>query len=129
MIDGKKTKSYFIVTQIVNELSHTGQDPIDCLMKAVDNVKPLLEVKKRRIAGSTHYVPYVLSPSRQENRALRWLLEAASKRRIVKKKALSLCLVDEFKDAYNQTGVVKQKRDELHKQAEANRGFAHYRWW
>jgi small subunit ribosomal protein S7 len=131
MIDGKKTKAYSMITTVLKTLAEqeSHKKPIEFVLQAIDNVKPILEVRKRRIAGSTQYVPCIVPPKRQESLALRWLMEAARKRRITKKKQFTLCLIEELVDAFNKRGVVRHKRDELHKLAEANRGFSHYRWW
>lgn len=132
MTDGKKTKAYSSLSTLLKafaeQQTHTT-NPIDFLLQAIENVKPVLEVRKRRIAGSTQYVPCIVPKNRQESLAIRWLIEAARKRRITKKKQLTLCLLEELVDAFNKRGIVRQKRDELHKLAEANRGFSHYRWW
>lgn len=129
MIDGKKTKSHLILKKTLYQLADYG-DGICYLMKAIENVNPILEVKKVRIAGSTQLVPSIISKNRQESLAIRWILEAAIKRRNAKKtQPLDQCIVAEIVDAFNKTGVVRKKRDELHKLAEANRGFSHYRWW
>jgi small subunit ribosomal protein S7 len=141
MIDGKKTIASNILQATLYQLADHG-DGISYLMKAIDNVKPILEVKKVRIAGSTQLVPSVISKNRQETLAIRWILEAAmiqkrrkgstkvfSRKRQNRTQRLDQCLAAEIVDAYNKTGTVRKKRDELHKLAEANRGFSHYRWW
>lgn len=129
MLDGKKSKSHLIISNTLSRLSHYG-DVITILIKAIENVKPMLEVKKVRIGGSTKMVPKLLSRGRQQTLAIRWLLEAASKRRSAKNRlGFDQCLCAEILDASHKRGVVRQRRDELHKLAEANRGFSHYRWW
>lgn len=129
MRNGKKNKSYKIINNTLYKLQSHG-DVINFLMKAVENVKPVIEVKKVRIAGSTQLVPSIIPKNRQERLAIRWLLEAALRRRLSKKNLpLDQCLFAELLDAYNQIGTVRKKRDDLHKLAESNRGFAHYRWW
>ena len=129
MIDGKKTKSNYIIHKTLYQLSRYG-DPIAFLMNAVDNVKPIVEVKKVRIAGSTQLVPSIIATHRQETLALRWLVEAATKRRKLKGSLkLEHCLVAEIVDASKKVGALRKRRDELHKLAESNRGFSHYRWW
>jgi small subunit ribosomal protein S7 len=153
MKNGKKTKAHLIMAKTLTRLCEDTQmgsmDSIRFLTLAIDNVKPVLEVTKMRIAGSTQFVPKMIPQNRQESLAIRWLIEAAQaqKRRHATKKTgqtltnndgshsvhsktdLSSFLVLELIDAYNQVGSVKQKRDELHQLAEANRGFSHYRWW
>nr|YP_009755776.1 ribosomal protein S7 [Gonatozygon brebissonii]QIQ23054.1 ribosomal protein S7 [Gonatozygon brebissonii] len=129
MVDGKKNKSQKILINTLYRLQRHG-DVITFLIKAVENVKPIIEVKKVRIAGSTQLVPSVIPKKRQESLAIRWILEAACKRRLTKKSlGLDECLFAELLDATNQIGTVRKRRDDLHKLAESNRGFAHYRWW
>lgn len=129
MVHGKKSQSHTIILKTLNQLSSYG-DAIHFVMTAIDNVKPVLEVKKVRISGNTQLVPAVISKHRQQTLAIRWLLEAAVKRRNAKRKLhLEQCLSLEIVDAFNKIGSVRQKRDELHKLAENNRAFAHYRWW
>lgn len=98
--------------------------------QSIENVKPVFEVRKVRIAGNTLLVPALISFQRQENKALRWIIEGAKER---KKKASKLlfeeCLAIEIIEASQQQGYAKHKRDELHKIAEANRAFSHYKWW
>lgn len=98
--------------------------------KSLDNIKPVFEVKKVRVAGSTRQVPSLVSLRRQESLAIRWVVQAAKER---KKKNATLrfeeCFAFEIIEAYKKQGVVRQKRNDLHKLAEANRTFSHYRWW
>ena len=129
MIHGKKSQSQHIISNTLNHLSSYG-DVVDFITTAIDNVKPILEVKKIRISGNTQLVPAIIPKHRQQTLAIRWLLEAAAKRRNTKRNmSLAQCLSLEILDAFHKVGVVRQKRDELHKLAEANRAFAHYRWW
>lgn len=129
MVDGKKTKSHLIITNTFARLANYG-DVIAFVMNAIENVKPIIEIKKVRISGSTQLVPSLISTRRQETLAIRWIVEAAIQRRKAKQSLnLEQCLFAEIVDASNKIGVVRKKRDELHKLAEANRGFAHYRWW
>uniref|UniRef100_UPI0031F3F958 ribosomal protein S7 n=1 Tax=Zygnema cf. cylindricum TaxID=3142258 RepID=UPI0031F3F958 len=129
MVDGKKTKSHLIITNTLARLANYG-DVIAFVMNAIENVKPIIEIKKVRISGSTQLVPSLISTRRQETLAIRWIVEAAIQRRKAKQSLnLEQCLFAEIVDASNKIGVVRKKRDELHKLAEANRGFAHYRWW
>lgn len=154
MINGKKTIASNILQATLYQLADQGDgaafrrpiarrgDGISYLMRAIENVQPILEVKKVRIAGSTQLVPSVISKNRQQTLAIRWILEAAmiqkrrkgstkvfSRKRQNRTQRLDQCLAAEIVDAYNKTGTVRKKRDELHKLAEANRGFSHYRWW
>lgn len=129
MIDGKKNKSQKIISKTLSQLAGYG-DVLAFLVKAIDNVKPIIEVRRIRIAGSTQLVPCIISRNRQESLGIRWIVEAAMLRRNTKKNmSLDQCLVAELIDAYHKNGTVRKKRDDLHKLAEANRGFAHYRWW
>lgn len=129
MLNGNKTKSNTILHKTLYNLSQYG-DAIAFLMNAIENVKPIVEVKKVRVAGSTQLVPCIIAKHRQETLALRWLVEAATKRRKLKRSLkLEHCLVAEIVDASRKVGLVRKKRDELHKLAESNRGFSHYRWW
>jgi small subunit ribosomal protein S7 len=130
MIDGKKSKSHKIITNTLCRIGAQHGDVITFLMKAIDNVKPIIEVRKIRISGSTILVPCIISRNRQESLAIRWIVEAAKKRRNTKKSmSLDQCLYSELIDASQKIGAVRKKRDDLHKLAESNRGFAHYRWW
>jgi small subunit ribosomal protein S7 len=99
------------------------------LSQAVENVTPNLEVRKVRVAGSTYLVPAVLSKKKQETLALKWLLEAAQKRKKNSKLDFSTCLADEILEASRKTGQARQKRDELHRLAQTNRAYIRYRWW
>jgi small subunit ribosomal protein S7 len=98
--------------------------------EAISNIQPLFEVKKVRIAGTTYQVPALISQKRQENKAMNWLLESTKER---KKKESSQsfqhCLAIEIYDAFLKQGYARQKRNELHKLAESNRAFSHFRWW
>lgn len=133
MIDGKRTKSRVVVSQTFSRLSRIEPDVhvITLLANAIENVKPTCEVKKVRIAGTTRNVPKIIAKERQETLALRWIMEAAVKRRTMSRNSQSLdqCLSAEILDAYQRKGNVRKRRDDLHKLAEANRSFAHYRWW
>ena len=144
MVHGKKSKACSIITNTLYKLAQLqltkeeaatqtlseSVDVIAFVTTAIDNVKPILEVKKVRISGSTQLVPSIISKRRQDTLAIRWILEAATKRRSAKRNlTLDQCLFAEIVDAFNKVGTVRKKRDELHKLAEANRGFSHYRWW
>jgi small subunit ribosomal protein S7 len=129
MIDGKKNKAQKIISKTLCRLAGYG-DVVTFIMKAIDNVKPIIEVRRIRISGSTQLVPSIISRNRQESLAIRWIVEAAIKRRNTKKSmSLDQCLLAELIDAFQKIGTVRKRRDDLHKLAESNRGFAHYRWW
>nr|YP_009658859.1 ribosomal protein S7 [Dumortiera hirsuta]QCP68520.1 ribosomal protein S7 [Dumortiera hirsuta]QIA59652.1 ribosomal protein S7 [Dumortiera hirsuta] len=129
MIDGKKTRSRAIVYKTFHRLAPHG-DVIKLLVNAIENVKPICEVKKVRISGTTRLVPSIIATNRQETLAIRWMLESAAKRRMGKKSiSLDQCLYAEILEASQKMGIARKKRDDLHKLAEANRSFSHYRWW
>lgn len=99
------------------------------ISQAFENVTPSLEVRKVRVAGSTYFVPAVLSKKKQENLALKWLIESTKKRQKNSKLNFSICLADELFDASKKLGQTRQKRDELHRLAQMNRAYIRYRWW
>ncbi len=126
MWDGKKTIAEKIVygaMDIVKE--KTKEDPLKVLQKAVDNVKPLIETRSRRVGGATYQVPVEVLPHRQVSVAVRWIVEFARKR---SGKSMKEKLAAEILDAYNNRGASVKKREDTHKMAEANRAFAHFRW-
>ena len=94
-------------------------------MQALENIKPLLETKARRVGGSNYQVPIEISPARQQTLAIRWLVTYARKRN---EKSMEEKLANEIMDAYNSTGGAFKKKDDTHKMAESNKAFAHYRW-
>lgn len=100
-------------------------DPVEIFQRAIDNVRPQLEVKSRRVGGATYQVPMELSASRSRSLAMRWVIAASKGRRGV---PMSKALGTELIDAYNNSGSCVKKRDDTHKMAQANRAFAHYRW-
>jgi len=123
---GKKSVAQRIVYEAL-ELLHekTQEDPIKVLEKAVQNVKPELEVKSRRVGGATYQVPVEVRPDRQVSLALRWIVQFAKGRRgVPMKRALAM----ELLDAYSQQGASIKKKEDTHRMAQANRAFAHYRW-
>ena len=127
MQDGKKTVAERIVygaIELVSEKLEKG-DPIDLLLGALENIRPKLEVKSRRVGGATYQVPVEVSFDRQQTLAFRWLIEAANSRKGV---SMSKALAAELVDAYNNTGTVVKKREDVHKMAQSNRAFAHLRW-
>ncbi len=104
----------------------TKDDPMKILKKAVDNVKPLLEVKSRRVGGATYQVPVEVNPARRQSLAIRWLISFAGQR--ASEKQMLLKLANEVLDAANNRGGAVKKKEDTHKMAEANKAFAHYRW-
>ena len=126
MLDGKKSIAEKIVYGAMDIIREkTKQDPLTVLEKAVQNVTPLLEVRPRRVGGATYQVPIVVPPRRGLSLALRWIVRAARERKgMPMKERLAL----EILDAFNNTGGAIKKRDEMHRMAEANKAFAHYRW-
>jgi small subunit ribosomal protein S7 len=103
----------------------TDKDPLEVLLKALDNVKPVVEVKSRRVGGATYQVPVEIRDSRREALAMRWIIEAARKR---SGHGMADTLSAELLDAFNNTGTAFKKKEDTHKMAEANKAFAHYRW-
>lgn len=126
MKDGKKSTSEKIcygAFEIIRE--KTGQDPLKVFKQAIENIKPILEVRPRRVGGATYQVPMEVRPNRRLSLALRWLVNYSRQR---KEKTMKERLAGEILDAYNNVGSSIKKREETHKMAEANRAFAHYRW-
>ena len=103
----------------------TGGDPIQTLKKAMDNIRPTLEVRSRRVGGSSYQVPVEVRPRRAQTLAVRWLVEFARKR---KEPTMAMRLANEILDAANRTGSAVKRREDVHKMAESNTAFAHYRW-
>jgi len=123
---GKKGVAEKIVYDALDIIKEkTGENPINALKKAVDNVRPLLEVKPRRVGGATYQVPVEVSGRRGTTLALRWIVGFTQER---KGKKMAERLADELLEALNNTGSSIKKKEDLHKMAEANRAFAHYRW-
>ena len=126
MLDGKKAIAESIVYgsfDIIKE--KLGVEPDKYFAQALENVKPLLETKARRVGGSNYQVPIEISPARQQTLAIRWLVSYARKRN---EKSMEEKLANEIMDAYNSTGGAFKKKDDTHKMAESNKAFAHYRW-
>ncbi len=126
MLDGKKSLSQKIVYGAFERVSEKLEkgDPIDLVLGALENIRPKLEVKSRRVGGATYQVPIELSFERQQSLAFRWLVTAARSRR----GSMRDNLASEIIDAYNNTGSVVKKKDDTHRMAQANRAFAHLRW-
>lgn len=126
MLDGKKQTCQKIIYGAMDKLKDkTEKDPLEVLLKALDNVKPMVEVKSRRVGGATYQVPMEIRESRREALAMRWIIDAARKRN---GHGMADTLASELLDAYNNTGTAYKKREDVHKMAEANKAFAHYRW-
>ena len=126
LLDGKKTISQGIVyTAMEGTRTKTGVDPVQTLKRALDNVRPSLEVKSRRVGGATYQVPVEVKPARSTTLAMRWLVSFARQRR---EKTMSDRLMNEILDASNGLGAAVKRREDTHKMAEANKAFAHYRW-
>ncbi len=105
--------------------TRSKQEPMSVFKKAIDNVKPSLEVKSRRVGGSTYQVPIEVRPERRLSLAMRWILIASKAR---SENTMALRLANELTDAYNNRGAAVKKKDDTHRMAEANKAFAHYRW-
>ena len=126
MVDGKRGKAETIVYDAFNFVKEkTNSDPNEVFTKALENVKPALEVKARRVGGANYQVPMEVSNERAQSLALRWLDTAARNRG---GKSMAEKLANEIIDASNQTGGAVKKREDTHRMAEANKAFAHYRW-
>ena len=123
---GKKSLAESILYGALNKVAEkTQDDPMKTFKKAIENVKPALEVKSRRVGGSTYQVPVEVRPNRRTSLAIRWLIEYAEQRG---EKTMREKLAAEFLDASNLRGGAVKKKDDTHKMAEANKAFAHYRW-
>jgi small subunit ribosomal protein S7 len=127
MCSGKKNTAERIVYGAFNQLSETnaGANPLDILQRAVDNAKPRLEVKARRVGGATYQIPLEVTSDRQASLALRWLVDFADSRKGI---PMMKALASEIMEAYQGQGNAIRKRDEVHKMAQANKAFAHFRW-
>jgi small subunit ribosomal protein S7 len=126
MQDGKKTLAERIVYGALDTLTQrSGMEPVPALKKAIDNVKPMLEVRSRRVGGATYQVPVEVPQRRGTSLAIRWVVGVARDR---KGKGMADKLAAELLDALQGTGAAVKKREDLHRMAEANRAFAHYRW-
>ncbi|WP_108870167.1 30S ribosomal protein S7 [Tessaracoccus timonensis] len=126
LLDGKKSTAQSIVYDALEGTREkTGNDPVATLKRALDNVKPSVEVKSRRVGGATYQVPVEVKPARQTTLALRWLVAFSRERR---EKTMTERLMNEILDASNGLGASVKRREDTHKMAEANRAFAHYRW-
>ena len=126
LVDGRKSTGERIVCgALAGAQEKTGQDPVAALKKAMDNIKPSLEVKSRRVGGATYQVPVEVKPGRATALALRWLVGYSKARR---EKTMTERLRNEILDASNGLGAAVKRREDTHKMAESNKAFAHYRW-
>ena len=126
MKGGNKSVAARIVYDAMDVIEQrTGRPPLEVLEEAVRNVEPVLEVKPRRVGGSTYQIPVEVAPYRQSALAIRWILGAARSR---PGKTMARKLADELMDAARETGVAVKRREDTYRMAEANRAFAHYRW-
>ncbi len=126
MLDGKKGIAQSIVYTAMKVAAEKVKDEaLNVLTQAIENIKPKLETKARRVGGANYQVPMDVSADRQQTLAIRWLVMCARKR---SERGMDMRLAAEIADAFNQTGGAIKKRDDMHRQAEANKAFAHYRW-
>jgi small subunit ribosomal protein S7 len=126
MYSGKKSVAEGAVYGALDHIQkRTGQDPVKIFHNALDNVKPAVEVRSRRVGGATYQVPVEVRAARRQTLAMRWVIEAAQAR---SEKSMSQRLAAELLDASENRGAAVRKREDTHRMAEANRAFAHYRW-
>ena len=126
MLDGKKSTAEKIVYDALSFIEErTGSSPVTVLNNALDNIRPRIEVKSRRVGGATYQVPIEVNPRRANTLALRWMVGYARARR---EKTMGRRLAGEILDAKDNVGTSVKRRDDTHRMAEANRAFAHYRW-
>ena len=126
MLSGKKSITTKIMYDSFDKIKEkTGEEPLAVFSKALDNVKPVVEVKSRRVGGATYQVPMDIPEGRREALAMRWIIGAARKR---SGHEMAERLAAELIDAYNSTGTAFKKKEEVHRMAEANKAFAHFRW-
>jgi small subunit ribosomal protein S7 len=126
MEDGKKAVAERILYGALDTVAgKRGGDPMETLEQALDNVRPVVEVKSRRVGGATYQVPVEVRPVRRNTLAMRWLIDASRKR---SEKSMAARLAGELMDAAEQKGSAVKKKEETHRMAEANKAFSHYRW-
>ena len=126
MVDGKKSVAERILYGALGMAQEKrGADPMELLETALENVRPLVEVKGRRVGGATYQVPIEVRPARRNALAMRWLIEAARKR---SEKTMAARLAGELMDASEQKGSAVKKKEDTHRMAEANKAFSHFRW-
>ncbi|CCF80140.1 30S ribosomal protein S7 [Helicobacter bizzozeronii] len=126
MYEGKRSVAEKIIYAALQKIEEkSGEKGIEVFEKALENVKPLVEVRSRRVGGATYQVPVEVRPVRQQSLSIRWILEASRKRN---ERAMVDKLANELLDAASDKGAAFRKKEEIHKMAEANKAFAHYRW-
>ena len=126
MYDGKKTIAEKIVYEEIEKIKlKSKEEPINIFNEAINNIKPTVEVRSRRVGGATYEVPVEVKSKRSQTLALRWLIEASRKR---KNKRMSDKIFNEIYDAYQNKGSAIKKKEDTHKMAESNKAFAHFRW-
>ena len=126
MLDGKKTVAEKIVYEAIDKIkSKSKEEPITIFNNAINNIRPSVEVRSRRVGGATYQVPVEVKAKRSQALALRWLIDASRKR---KDKKMSDKIFNEIFDAYQNKGSAIKKREDTHKMAESNKAFAHFRW-
>ncbi|HEY4332466.1 MAG TPA: 30S ribosomal protein S7 [Ilumatobacteraceae bacterium] len=126
MLHGKRSIAEKIVYDALKMVEEkTGAEPISTLKRAIENIKPPLEVRSRRVGGATYQVPVEVRPRRANTLSIRWLVDFSRKRR---EKTMAECLAGELMDAANGLGAAVKRRDDMQKMAESNKAFAHYRW-
>ena len=126
LLKGKKDVARALVYDALETIEQrTSQDPTIVLRRAIDNLKPQVEVRSRRVGGSSYQVPVEVPPRRQNTLAIRWLVNYARQRR---EPMMSMRLANEILDASNNTGAAIKRKEDVHKMAESNKAFAHYRW-
>ena len=126
MYSGKKSVAEKIVYGALDTITAKGhEEPLEVLSKALENVQPRVEVKSRRVGGATYQVPVEVRPARRTALAMRWLIEAARKRN---ERTMPAKLAGELLDAFEGRGAANKKREDVHKMADANKAFSHYRW-
>lgn len=126
MVDGKKGVSTKITYTAMSTIAEkSGENALDVFTKALENVKPMVEVKSRRVGGATYQVPTEIREARREALAMRWIIAAARNR---SGKSMAEKLAAELLDAYNSTGAAFKKKEDTHRMAEANKAFSHFRW-
>ena len=126
MLDGKKSTAQRVMYAALERIeAKSGEKGIDVFNKAMDNVKPVMEVKSRRVGGATYQVPIAVRPARQQSLGIRWIVDAARKRN---ERTMMERLSNELMDAATEKGSAFKKKEDTYKMAEANKAFAHYRW-
>ncbi|QGU32805.1 30S ribosomal protein S7 [Thermochromatium tepidum] len=126
MEDGKKSVAERIIYAALDQIAEKkGGNPVDLLEQAMENVRPVVEVKSRRVGGATYQVPVEVRPTRRNSLAMRWLIDSARKR---SEKSMAQRLAAELMDAAESRGAAVKKKEDTHRMAEANKAFSHYRW-